>query len=160
MRVRLSLMIASAMAAAALLVPAASAQAVERFDPWCGGVTLAPGQSCTSWPLHVNSISAWWTVSKAGTGRVCVGLTQWPAKTTPVPGYPGLNCGGVGGGVHYGPDRTYGAVGDEGLGAWQIYRYNPYLTYSYAYGQARIMNISSATIKVGRSDVTYVHHSD
>jgi hypothetical protein len=158
MRVRLAMMLAAAMAAVAMLVPVASAQAAFRLDPWCQGVTLAPGKACTSWPLNVNSIATNWLVTKGGRGKVCVALTQWPAKTDPVSGVPGYNCNGVSYGGFYQGDYNVGHVGDDGIGAWSIYQYNPWAASSYRYGQARILNYSSATIKIQLNDGNWVRH--
>jgi hypothetical protein len=138
----------SALASLALLVPAGSAQASWRTDPFCvgsninghyPGQTLVGGSSCSSWPLNVGEIYVSYKVVKAGTGRVCVGLFKY-GSSQPVSGAPGLVCPGVG------VSSQYARVGQEGVIRWYFPPYsNP--PRAYAYGQARIINYSTATIK-------------
>jgi hypothetical protein len=143
---RIAVVLASAFALVALLVPAGSAQAAWRHDPWCSGVTLKPGKSCTSWPLNINSIYTSWRTTTTGKGNVCVGLIQYGGSQNgqPVAGVPGLSCSGVS--IAYSPGTAH--VGDLGYDLWYIYRYNPCMGYSYRYGQATIINFSSATIYI------------
>jgi hypothetical protein len=139
-----------------LLVPAGSAQASLQSDPFCVGTnvngkytgqTLKPGESCTSWPLNVNQIYVTWQKTGGGSsGLICVGLTQYggPNHGQPVSGVPGFFCD---------HPNWY-----EGILNWRIWAYNPYMQYSYRFGQARIFNSSSATIKTVPGGFTWVAH--
>jgi hypothetical protein len=144
----------SALVSLAVLVPAGSAHAAFREDPFCSPdadfwhrpVTLVPGQMCTSWPLNVNEFKVWWEVVKPGRGQVCLALTQYGGSGSgqPISGIPGWRCVGVG----YGGNTTAANAEEWWFSRWTIYAYNPYLRYSYRYGQARILNLSSATIRM------------
>jgi hypothetical protein len=147
MRTRIAITVAAVFASVALLATAASAQAAWRQDNWCTvgaqhtGVTLKPGQYCTSWPLNVGSFGTSWKVTKAGRGRVILALTKY-GSSTPVSGAPGPTS------FHLTTEGDSGAAGAEGLGTWPNCN-GACPTFPYGvYGQARIINYSSATIQL------------
>jgi hypothetical protein len=156
---RITAVVIAAFASLALLVPAGSAQAAWHRDSWCEYQTLKPGQSCTTWPLNVNAARTTWAVTKAGIGRVCVGVFQYGGSQSGQPvggGAPGLNCAPLSWtGSTYADPNSYNGWG---YSDWLIWRYNPYLRYSYRYGQAKIINYSSATIRTYTGDSMTIDH--
>ena len=147
------LIVLSVLVSAAVLAPAGSAQAAWQTDSFCigqgGGQTLTTTQNCTSWPLNVGEIYVSFKVVTPGSGAICVGLTQYGGAHhgDPVPGAPGYSCATVTGMV----------AGQDALVRWYFTPYhNPPTTYRY--GQARIVNVSNATLKTIGGNFTWVAH--
>jgi hypothetical protein len=138
------------LAALAFLVPAGSAQAAQLSDStWCqgsnnAGMTLAPGKMCTWWPLTVHYGYAFWDITKAGSGQVCLSVGHYQGSQFVTNAGAGWTCRPVKN-IFDGSSSGVNAISvQNGFGA--------------SYGQIAILNYSSATIKTkagGGMDVQY-----
>jgi hypothetical protein len=156
---RITVLFAAAFVLGVTLFPVGSAQASHptpwnhppgwRSDFWCKGALIQPGKACTSWPLNINNMIISWCAGtppyncgRRGDGSVLVGLTQYGGSRNgqPLAGVPGWVAWPAG----------YG----DGILAWSLDRFNPYLANSYRYGQARIVNLSTVPIRIW-SDGSY-----
>ena len=143
----------AALTSIALLVLAGSAQASS--GKFCGatdarlGYYVEPGKICAWWPAATSFVRSDWWVRSAGSGVVCVAILQYPwpngqAQPLNDQGQPSnWNCAQL----RSGNNPNWNVVArpwvQNGFGA--------------VYGQAAILNFSTARIQVGNSYNNWVH---
>jgi hypothetical protein len=150
---RIQLTLVAAIAASILLIPGAAR--ADSSDGFCGatdahlGYFIEPGKICAWWPAPMRFVSSDWWVRSPGSGVVCVAIIRspWsagqPAQPLDDQGRPtNWNCS---------PLRN-------GNANWNVAA-RPWVQNGFGavYGQAAILNFSTARIQVGNSYNNWVH---
>jgi hypothetical protein len=148
MRKRLTIFAAASLASLALLVPAGSANAAQATAHWCSngtnGYVVEPGKICTWYPVATHFLTTNFQVISGGSGVFCAAILQspWPnGNAQPLDDYgrpTGWTCG---------PNQVW-QKGQGSLVARRVYG-----GFGAVYGQAAILNFSTARIRIDASSL-------